>query len=199
MHFIHTLYFIRHGETDWNRAGRLQGQTETNLNALGRTQAARNGETLCNYLDHIEVKADTLTFVSSPLRRTRETAEIVREKLGLNRDRFPTDDRLKEISFGQFEGLSPADIKSLHPDEHAKRKSDRWGHAAPDGESYHDLSKRVKGWLASVDEDMIVVAHGGISRVLRGHLLGLEANEIMGLAVPQDQIMMIGQQKIDWL
>lgn len=199
MTFPHTLYFIRHGETDWNRAGRLQGQTETDLNALGRAQAARNGEALSELLRHRDIAADALTFVSSPMKRTRQTAEIVREKLGLTANGYAFDDRLREVGFGTYEGLTPADIKVRFPDQHRARKDDRWSFTPPGGESYRQFSGRVGAWLATVDRDMIVIAHGGTSRVLRGHLLNLAPKDLVALEVPQDKVMILGDGRCDWV
>lgn len=199
MPFPHTLYFIRHGETDWNRAGRLQGQTETDLNSLGRAQAARNGETLASHLDRTGPRAADLAFVSSPMKRTRQTARIVLDRLGLPVDGYPTDSRLREVAFGDFEGLTPADIKSRFPDHHRARKTDRYGFEPPGGESYRQFYARIGEWLETVDDDMIVVAHGGVSRILRGHLLGLSGKDLVGLPVPQDQVMILGEDRCDWI
>lgn len=199
MTFPHTLYFIRHGETDWNRAGRLQGQTETDLNDLGRSQAARNGAALCDLLGHYGIDAADLGFVASPMKRTRQTADIVRGALDLKELDYPTDDRLKEITFGEFEGFSPAEIKTRFPDYARARKADKWRIGPPNGESYAQLSDRVGGWLSTVSRDMIVIAHGGISRVLRGHLLAMAPDDIVTQAVPQDKIMVLGESRCDWV
>lgn len=197
--FSHTLYFVRHGETDWNRAGRLQGQTEIELNSLGRAQAARNGETLAELMSRDGIDVAVFPFVASPMKRVRQTAEIVRQRLGLMIDGYPTDDRLKEIAFGEHEGFTPADLKQRFPDHHRARKTDRWRYAPPGGESYAELSDRVGEWLSGIDADTIVVAHGGISRVLRGHLLGLKPEDVMGLEVPQDRVMVASGGRCDWV
>src|SRR5215471_5979687 len=97
-----TLYIVRHGETDWNVAQRYQGQTDVPLNAIGRTQAARNGRALRNALGS---RASCFDFVTSPLLRATETMHIVRRELKLPRDTFIIDERLSEINFGHWEGL----------------------------------------------------------------------------------------------
>ncbi|WP_144180888.1 histidine phosphatase family protein, partial [Pseudomonas sp. Kh14] len=78
----------------------LQGQTDIALNATGRAQAAHNGRTLKTLV----TEPAAVTFVASPLSRTRETMEIARAEIGLERTGFVTDDRLKEINFGHWEG-----------------------------------------------------------------------------------------------
>ena len=92
-----TLYFVRHGETDWNRAQRYQGQKDIPLNALGREQAMGNGRTLAAALG---AQAATIDYVTSPLQRARETMELMRAELGLSPQGYRTDDRLREIHYG---------------------------------------------------------------------------------------------------
>ena len=89
------LYYIRHGETDWNRESRLQGQREVPINANGRAQARACGEIL---RDLIAREAETeFEYVSSPLGRARETMELVRATLGLAPATYRIDERLTEI------------------------------------------------------------------------------------------------------
>ena len=96
-----TLYFVRHGETDWNRAQRYQGQKDIPLNALGRSQAVGNGRTLVGTLG---AAAAAIDYVASPLLRARETMELMRAELGLPALGYRTDDRLREIHYGYWEG-----------------------------------------------------------------------------------------------
>ena len=91
-----TLYYVRHGETDWNVAQRYQGQRDIPLNTKGRTQAARNGRTL---LEKLGPEAEALDFVASPLARARETMEIARREMGLAPHVYRVDTRLSEINY----------------------------------------------------------------------------------------------------
>jgi broad specificity phosphatase PhoE len=194
-----TLYVVRHGETDWNAALRLQGQTDIPLNDRGRGQAARNGQALRAVL-----AADpSLDFVSSPLVRTTETMDIVRRELGLAPRAYPTDDRLKEIAFGVWEGKTWDDIDTFK-DTNGRGRVDNPYHWQPEGgESYAQLSHRVAGWLATITRNSIVVTHGGVTRVLRGQILGLPPTKIAELAVPQDKILVLqsggAQHSMSWL
>ena len=101
-----TIYFIRHGETEWNAEARYQGQADIPMNARGRAQAKRNGETLRPLLPKI-ANAD---YVASPLARARETMQIVRTVLGLPPDDFRIDDRLNEAHYGNWQGTLAADL-----------------------------------------------------------------------------------------
>lgn len=190
-----TIYFIRHGETDWNLHGRLQGQKDIPINNTGRGQAKRNGEVLMQALD----RPGRLGFVASPLLRTRQTMEIVRAALDLKPDNYDTDDRLKEFDFGDWEGRSWEELKREHREAVRARRADPFNFVVPNGESYALVSARVASWLADIDRDTIVVAHGGIMRCLRGHVMELDPAEIPRLDVPQDRVMVIGDSRIGWL
>jgi broad specificity phosphatase PhoE len=182
-----TLYFIRHGETDWNLEQRYQGQRDIPLNATGRTQAARNGRVLAEALGRA---AGTLDYVSSPLMRARETMEIVRRQIGLPPEGYRTDDRLREIW---------NELPTTDPQGFASREADKWGWQPRGGESYRDLSERVAGWLDEVTRDTVVAAHGGVMRVLRGRALALSPAEIFRLDVPQDKELVVDGRSIRWL
>ena len=190
------LYFVRHGETDWNLAKRYQGQRDIPLNATGRAQAARNGRVLAETLG---AGATALDYVASPLARARETMEIVRRELALAPDDYRTDERLKEIHYGHWEGLLWDDLPNIDPAGLAARTADTWVWRPAGGESFQALSRRVEGWLAERTCNSVIVAHGGVSRVLRGLALGLPTTEIPSLPVPQDRILVIEAGGMHWL
>jgi probable phosphoglycerate mutase len=190
-----TIYFIRHGETDWNRDRRYQGQRDIPLNETGRAQARRNGIALRAFLPAIA----TAEFVASPLGRARETMEIVRAELGLPAGGYEVDPRLIELSYGVWEGTLQDDVMRQDPDAFASRAKDpfRW---RPDrGESYADLLARVEGWAGSPDRDRVVVSHGGVSRCLRAHTLGLAPEMIPELESPQDRVLILSAGAMRWL
>ncbi len=190
-----TLYFIRHGQTDWNAAGRMQGQTDVPINEVGRTQARRNGDTLAGLLS----PPQGFDFIASPLSRPRETMEIIRGALGLEPKDYPTDKRLMEIRFGEFEGMTFDQISEKFPEEFAHRQKDIWLNAPPGGESYSELTARVEEWYLELERDTICVAHGGVSRSLRGIVLKLPPAEIVELDVPQDKVLKVEAGQIEWL
>lgn len=190
-----TLYFIRHGQTDWNAEGRIQGQLDTQLNDKGRGQAKRNGDLLAEILSTPE----NFDFIASPLLRTFETMQIVRGQLGMERDGFPTDDRLKEIHFGIFQGMTYKNSAIEMPEEAQHREADKWLNAPPEGESYFDLTVRIKEWFLELKRDTICVSHGGVGRALRGLILDLPKHELVELDVPQDKVLKIRDGHIEWL
>ena len=165
-----TIILIRHGETDWNKVGRLQGQQDTPLNDTGRQQAQRNGRVLAEYLDTIGRSPDEFRWYASPLSRTRETMEIARSAFGQDLAECTFDDRLKEFDFGDWEGSVLDELKRDRRDEYMARRQDKWNFCPPNGESYAMLRDRVRPWLESTSGDIITVTHGGVIRVL-WHLL----------------------------
>ena len=191
-----TLHFVRHGETDWNAQQRYQGRRDIPLNAKGREQAARNGRALAQLLGE---RAADLDFVSSPLLRAFETMQIVRGTMGLPLNAFRIDERLSEVHYGHWEGHYWAELPRTDPEGFAARKADTWGWQPTGGESYRMLSERVAVWLAEVERDSIVASHGGVSRVLRGLVLGLEQASVPVLEVPQDKVLIIRDGGAAWL
>ena len=160
------LYFARHGETDFNAAHRLQGQYQTSLNELGRRQATIAGQILRDLFARERRQANEFHYVSSPLNRARETMEIVRGVLGLDAHMYETDDRLMEISYGAWEGLTLPEVEAHEPGVLARREREKWDFTPPGGESYREVAKRVAEWCAALTRDTVVIAHGGVGRSL---------------------------------
>lgn len=194
-----TLIHIRHGETDWNAEGRLQGQRDVPLNAVGRTQAARNGRALAAHLAAGGIDPEALDWVASPLGRSRETMEIVRDTMGLDPRDYRVDDSLKEVTFGLWEGFTLGELKLSDPAGVAARRADKWAFVPPGGESYAMLSARIDRFLRGLDADTVVVAHGGVQRVLAGLITGVPAAEVPVLEVPQDRFCIFARGAGAWL
>ena len=126
------LYLIRHGETDWNREGRLQGRRDIPLNPTGRRQAAELARRLAAAVPPSALK--TLEFVASPLVRARETMELLRETLGMPAEGYAVDARLAELSFGRWEGLTWPEIRAADPAGATARDRSTWTYTPPGGE-----------------------------------------------------------------
>jgi broad specificity phosphatase PhoE len=165
-----TVYYIRHGETDWNVAGRLQGRHDVPLNARGRAQAVRSGDILRDLLLRDGGNAAGLDYVSSPLGRARETMELLRPPLGLPSGGYSVDERLSEIAFGDWEGFTIPQLHSRDPQRIAAREQDKWHFVPPGGESYKLVSERMRGWYEGLSRDTVAVAHGGTARGLIAYL-----------------------------
>ena len=187
------IYLCRHGQTMSNREGRLQGQRESDLTPLGRAQAGAMADLL-----HDLIARDPPApwrIVASPLRRARDTAGIIGARLGLP---VEFDDRLMELSVGDWEGQLRADLAREHPQAFA---STEWCFAAPGGESYDQVMARVSAWLgeqvAEPERRLIVVSHGIAGRLLRGAYAGLSREATLALDVPQDALYRLRAGQID--
>lgn len=177
------ILFVRHGQTAWNRAARLQGHQDIPLNALGKLQAARNGRAVSALL------RGNLSWeiMASPLDRTRETMTIALAAAGMPSETFSTDARLREVSYGAWEGLTLPEVAGRDPAGHEGRERDKWGFAPPEGESYAMLDARVGEWLSERAGPTFVVAHGGVLRVLLHRLAGVPNLEAPHAEAPQDR------------
>jgi broad specificity phosphatase PhoE len=171
------LYYVRHGETDWNLAGRLQGWHDPALNARGRRQAAVCADILRDLIEREGRAPIDYPYVASPLRRARETAEILRAGLGLAPGDYRVDPRLREIGFGEWEGLTFRDVRSRAPQALAARERNKWDFVPPGGESYAHVALRMREWYDGLAGDTVVIAHGGTARALIG---------VLGIAPPAE-------------
>ncbi|HEY7845841.1 MAG TPA: histidine phosphatase family protein [Bradyrhizobium sp.] len=160
------IYYIRHGETQWNADGRLQGVQDVPLNDLGRKQAAHAGEILADLFERHGHDGTKLPFVSSPLGRARTTMELVRGVLHLPAQDYAIDDRLREIGYGKWEGSTLAEMQVADPEMFARRQTEKWTVAPPGGESYVAVQQRMTEWYGGQTHDIVTVAHGGTARAL---------------------------------
>lgn len=163
---VPVIYYIRHGETTWNAQGRFQGSQDIPLNELGRSQAVASGEILRGLLARDGYEPSSLPYVASPLGRARTTMELLRSVMALPATGYSTDDRLREIGYGRWEGLTLPEMAANDPSTFAQRQVDKWGVAAPSGESYASVTLRMRQWFSSLAGDTVTVAHGGTMRAL---------------------------------
>ncbi len=168
------IILVRHGETDWNKQGRFQGQIDIPLNQNGKAQAQAASE----FLKNISIQK----AFSSSLSRPRETAQIIlKEHPGIT---ISLKDNLKEIGHGKWEGKLESEIDSDWPDLLKKWKILPEEVQMPDGENIKEVSSRsIAGWIEicknlNHNETALVVAHDAVNKTILCHLLGLTPSEI---------------------
>jgi len=183
------LYFIRHGETDWNAEGRYQGSRDIPLNARGQGQAALNGALLKQLLVRAGRAPADFSWYVSPLGRTRETMNRVRAQLPQPLPDVTVDPRLIEISFGIYEGHLHTELASGAMAIAGERDASFWYFRPPEGESYDDVAKRVLDFGRSLSGPAIIVSHGGILRVLRHLIEGFPHERAVNWFPPQDSVV----------
>lgn len=194
------IYVVRHGQTDWNAERRLQGQKDIPLNAIGREQARLNGIDLAAI---IKVEGIAFDFVASPLTRTRQTMEIMRTAMGIDPRGYRTDERLVEVSFGDWEGFTLKELKATQRDRVSERNLNKWDFIPPgdDAESYEIMSWRSASWLNSVDKPTVCVTHGGVIRSLFKMIGDVPKHEAAEGEIWQDRILKIdtAERLIGWI
>jgi broad specificity phosphatase PhoE len=194
------LIVVRHGETSYNAENRLQGQRDIPLNARGRDQASAIGRTLSVRLgaeiDRLEAAGG---FVASPLKRARETMELLRAAMDLPPERYRLDPALVELTFGEWEGLTWPEVKARDPRGVKARRADKWDFAPPGGESYAMLTERLRPWLASLSDDAFVVSHGGVARAFMTMLAGVPAEVAADAPIVQGRAIVFENGGYGWI
>jgi len=175
------IWFLRHGETEWNAEGRVQGQTESVLSARGVDHAKSQAALMAPILEQ-----NPPSFVS-PLKRTRQTADIA-----LGGRAYHTDDRLKEVFAGDWESQLRADIFKTLPDDMSPDMPHIEFYArAPGGEGFDTFQARVRSFVATLTEPTVIVAHGLSGQLLRGELCGLSRADLGKLSNRQGVVYVL--------
>ncbi len=162
------LFFVRHGQTDYNAEKRFQGRVDVPLNETGRLQALRMREALCDDMDKIA------RIYSSPLCRATETARLISPENSIIR----TDECLIEISLGEFDGRLEADIESeMGSASYAAWRAGNFMQPAPGGESLAGAMQRARAFLKRIgslptDQNVVIVSHQGMLMALKAELSG---------------------------
>ncbi len=187
------IYLVRHGQTEYNAAQRLQGQCDSTLTALGVEQARRMG----NHLKALVEDPAQWDIIASPLGRTVRTAEIIRETIGLDCE-IRLEPRVQELHVGAWEGFHHNEIEAMSP---GVVGTPGWLLTAPGGERYDDVAGRIQSFMAEIDESdgrrRIVVSHGIAGRILRNLYARVAPDQIwLGKPPPQDAVFHLSGGKI---
>ncbi len=176
---IPPIIFVRHGETDWNAEGRIQGSIDTDLNATGREQAKAVAEALMPLSEELQA----YDFIVSPQRRAQETMAAINSLQERSANLIRTEYLARELNFGIWEGKTWAELRAsgLYPTD----ATQRFFWEPEGGEGYADGSNRAQELLAGLNHPTLIVAHGGIGRCLIGAVVGLMPAAIVDLQIPQ--------------
>lgn len=181
---------MRHGETMWTRQGRIQGHCDLPLSAEGAAGVRAVGRRLAAFLDAAGIAPQSLSCFTSPLARARETMALAQQELGIAELQVNVDGRLSEARFGDWQGLTAAEVKKRFPEERRRRREDRWRFAPAGGDSHADLAGAMSDFLGGLPsrQTALIVTHTGNIRALLKILAGLPEDEAVGRAVPHDAI-----------
>ncbi len=187
----HPIYLFRHGETVWNAEKRAQGHLDSPLTAAGRAQAQAMGRALGQELARAGYAPSTVIVRASPLGRVRETLALAAGAAGLVHDESCHDARLREYSWGDWDGLNGPEIEARWPNQMTVRLQDKWNYCPPNGENYAMVVERAQPALDDIvalaaASPVAVFAHGAIGRVIRGLFLRASQDDILAMDQPQD-------------
>jgi len=188
------IYLVRHGQTEFNRIGRLQGHVDSPLTPLGMDQAERVGALLKTLIGDPAGWA----IEASSLGRTAHTARIIAGVLGAGD--IVLEDRLREVSMGSWDGLTVDEIAAIAPEAVAAAKRSSLFFQSPDGETYDVMRARIRSWLDEALADgrpRIAVSHGVSGRVLRALYAKLDWEEAVLLPASQDAIFRLDEGRIE--
>lgn len=193
------IILIRHGQTEWNREGRIQGHGDSVLTELGRAQASAYGRLLADRFTPLAPFA----LYRSPAGRCAETTALASAAAGLDPAAFTIDERLKEKGYGRWEGMTRPEIARTGDEAGlGAMDADPWGHRPPGGgETLAEVMERARGWLAGLDAGtpVIVVCHGGTGRTLIRSYLDLDGRETLAIPMRQDVIFHLTARGLDIL
>lgn len=179
-----SLFLVRHATTEASQAGVNLGQrTDAPLTPDGRSLAEQTGRSLAAELEALP--RGEVSVVSSPARRCRQTAEAIAGVLGVETASIRIDDRLWEIDYGEWEGLSEADCRQRDPDLRRAWEEDPYATATPGGESGSEVAARAFAAMAPI-EDLLASDRGRIAVVVtHNHVVRLRLTALLGMPMSE--------------
>lgn len=161
------IHLVRHGQSEWNAAGRMQGHSNSDLTELGRRQATAAGRALA--------RRPLTALYASDLDRAQQTAALIQAQTG---HPISTDARLRETGFGVLEGLTWPEIEARHPEAYAAFRAGRYEYVIEGGESRAQTLKRGLEVLSAIadhhsGEEVAAITHGGLMGYFFRHVVGI--------------------------
>ena len=187
-----TLILVRHGESEWNRAGRIQGQVNSPLTDLGINQAKATRD----YLSGILLNQQ-LEIYTSPLDRALQTAEIIAQGIDYPSRKIIIEERLNDFNLGEISGTFGWDkVAEIFPEQAQLRLQDPMRFHPSGGESGAEFEARLRSLLEDLMDDgtlKLMVSHGIVNKFIRGILKNLSGKEIIDLGESQNSIYRLEQ------
>ena len=187
-----TLILVRHGESEWNRAGRIQGQVNSPLTDLGINQAKE----IRDYLSGILLNQE-LEIYTSPLDRALQTAEIIAQGIDYPSRKIIIEERLNDFNLGEISGTFGWDkVAEIFPEQAQLRLQDPMRFHPSGGESGAEFEARLRSLLEDLKDDgtlKLMVSHGIVNKFIRGILKNLSGKEMVELGESQNTIYRLEQ------
>ena len=187
-----TLILVRHGESEWNCAGRIQGQVNSPLTDLGINQA----KAIRDYLSGIFLNQE-LEIYTSPLDRALQTAEIIAQGIDYPSRKIIIEERLNDFNLGEISGTFGWDkVAEIFPEQAQLRLQDPMRFHPSGGESGAEFEARLRSLLEDLKDDgtlKLMVSHGIVNKFIRGILKNLSGKEMVELGESQNTIYRLEQ------
>ena len=182
-----TLILARHGESEWNRAGRIQGQVNSPLTDLGISQAIA----ISDYLSGIFLNQE-LKIYSSPLERAIQTAEVIAKGIDYLSSEVIIEERLNDFNLGEISGTLGWDkVAEIFPEQAQLRLQDPMRFHPSGGESGAEFEERLRSLMEELmgdDTTKLMVSHGIVNKFIRGIYKNLSGKEMINLGESQNTI-----------
>ncbi|MEO9167130.1 MAG: histidine phosphatase family protein [Aestuariivirga sp.] len=186
------IYFIRHGETDWNKQRLVQSTADNDLNATGVAQA----EAIAKALHDLEPELRNFDFYSSPQIRAQHTMQIICAAQPRDFTTVKTDARLRELEFGIWEGRPIDELH--HSPGYPIGQVEHYNWKPEGGESYAEGVARVDAFVRDMKGPSLIVSHGAMARCFIGYICDMPRIDITRLPTPQGCYCVLENGKYQW-
>ncbi|NLK65322.1 MAG: histidine phosphatase family protein [Tissierellia bacterium] len=183
------IYLVRHGESEANISKRFSGITDVELTERGALQAAKAGRKLKGEKIH--------KIFSSPLKRAKNTAEIIADEIGFNKKDIIIDKSLTEVNFGIFENLKWEEIVDLYADEIENWIEFKHKYKFPKGEGYDDIIKRVSYFMDNLPDNSLISTHYGVIQGILLYLKIADDDTLWNYEISNCDIFVLNNKKIE--
>lgn len=183
------IYLVRHGESEANTKKRFSGITDVELTEKGVLQAVRAGKKLKDKTIH--------KIFSSPLKRAKNTAEIIADEIGYNKKDIIVENCLTEVNFGIFENLTWEEIVQQYADESESWIEFKHKYKFPKGEGYDDIILRVSSFLDNVPDNSLIATHFGVIQAVLLYFKIADDNSLWNYKISNCDIIVLNNKKIE--
>lgn len=183
------IYLVRHGESESNISRRFSGVTDVELTETGALQAVKAGKKL---------RGKTIDNIfSSPLKRAKNTAEIIADEIGFNKKDIIIENRLTEVNFGIFENLTWEEILEQYAEETERWIEFKHKYKFPKGEGYDDIIDRVSGFMNKVPDNSLILTHYGVIQGILLYYKIVDDNTLWNYQISNCDIFILNNKKLE--
>ncbi|MDD2396627.1 MAG: histidine phosphatase family protein [Tissierellia bacterium] len=183
------IYLVRHGQSEANVSRRFSGITDVELTETGILQAVSAGKKLKGKTIH--------KIFSSPLKRAKNTAELIADEIGFNKKDIIIENRLTEVNFGIFENLTWEEIIKMYADEIENWIKFKHKYKFPKGEGYDDIIDRVSGFMDNVPDNSLISTHYGVIQAVLLYFKIVDDVTLWDYKISNCDIFVVNNKKIE--